>query len=276
MSDQAPLRAGLAALSQYFVGDKSMTETLTRVSEMTVAAIPGADFAGITMMVDGQPATGVYTDAASPEIDQAQYDTGDGPCLQAFRSGEIQAIESTSDDGPWPAFRVACVEHGIYSTLSLPLVVDGNAVGAMNLYATSASAFDGRDLELSRLFAAQAAVVLANAQAYWDARRLSEQLGNALENRSEIEQAKGIIMSATRCSADEAFAQLVRQSATPEHQGPRPRPRNRRTDHPAPLDGALSTGSGFATVPHLDASLETVVAFDRGGLVDGLKPWLCG
>jgi GAF domain-containing protein len=212
MSEQARLRDGLAALSQFFVGGKSMAETLSRVSEMTVEAVPAVDFVGITMMVDGKPATGVFTDQAAPEIDQAQYDTGEGPCLDAFREGEIKQIESTSDDGPWPAFRKACLDHGIQSTLSLPMVVDGAPVGAMNLYATQPQAFGEHELEVSRLFAAQAAVVLANAQAYWDARLLSEQLGQALENRSEIEQAKGIIMSTTRCSAEEAFQQLVRQS----------------------------------------------------------------
>jgi GAF domain-containing protein len=212
MSEEMPLRDGLAALSQYFVGGKSMTDTLTRVSEMTVSAVPGVAFAGITMMVDGKPGTGVFTDPTAPEIDQAQYDTGEGPCLEAFRSGEITEVESTSEDGPWPAFRNACVEHGIHSTLSLPLAVADDRVGAMNLYATSAHAFGDSDVEVARLFAAQAAIVLANAQAYWNARVLSEQLGHALESRSEIEQAKGIIMSTTRCSAEEAFLQLVRQS----------------------------------------------------------------
>jgi len=212
MSEQGPLREGLAALSQYFVGGKSMTDTLTRVSEMTISAIPGATFVGMTMMVDGQPRTGVFTDPAAPEIDQAQYDTGEGPCLDAFREGEIKQIESMDDDGPWPAFRSACLDHGIHSTLSLPLVVDDTPVGAMNLYATEPEAFDPEQLELGRLFAAQAAIVLANAQAYWNARRLSEQLGEAMVSRADIEQAKGIIMGATRCSADEAFQQLVRQS----------------------------------------------------------------
>jgi GAF domain-containing protein len=207
-----PLRDGLAALSQYFVGGKSMADTLTRVSEMTVAAVPGADFVGITMTVDGKPGTGVFTDPTAPEVDQTQYETGEGPCLEAFRSGEIMEIESTADDGPWPAFRAACLEHGLHSTLSLPLVVADDRVGALNLYASKARAFGDEDVEVARLFAAQAAIVLANAQAYWDARVLSEQLGQALETRSEIDQAKGIIMATMRCSADEAFHQLVRQS----------------------------------------------------------------
>jgi AmiR/NasT family two-component response regulator len=62
------------------------------------------------------------------------------------------------------------------------------------------------------LFASQAAFLLANAQAYWDARTLSENLEQAMESRATIEQAKGIIMSTTRCNADEAMQLLIRQS----------------------------------------------------------------
>ena len=62
------------------------------------------------------------------------------------------------------------------------------------------------------LFASQAAFLLANAQAYWDARTLSENLEQAMLSRATIEQAKGIIMSSTGCDADEAFQMLIRQS----------------------------------------------------------------
>lgn len=62
------------------------------------------------------------------------------------------------------------------------------------------------------VFAAQAAIVLANAQAYWDARTLSEQMSEAMEHRSTIEQAKGIIMAGGGRNADEAFQVLVRAS----------------------------------------------------------------
>ena len=62
------------------------------------------------------------------------------------------------------------------------------------------------------LFASQAAFLLANAQAYWDARTLSENLEQAMQSRAAIEQAKGIIMSSMRCTADEAINVLIRQS----------------------------------------------------------------
>jgi GAF domain-containing protein len=121
-------------------------------------------------------------------------------------------IESTNEGGPWPAFRQAAAAHGIGSTLSLPMVVDKNVVGAMNLYAHEERAFDAHSAEIGLMFASQAAVVLANASAYWDARELSARLGEAMEHRADIEQAKGMLMAAQCCSSDDAFDLLVRAS----------------------------------------------------------------
>jgi transcriptional regulator with GAF, ATPase, and Fis domain len=170
------------------------------------------DFVGLTMVVEGRERTAVFTDVASPEIDQAQYDTGEGPCLAAFERAEVVTIESMTDDGPFPAFREAAAARGIASTLSLPLIVAGRCVGAMTLYSRLEDAFSPSEQEITSQFAAQAAIVLANAQAYRDAHDLGSHLADAMEHRAVIEQAKGILMGAQRCSADDAFALLVKAS----------------------------------------------------------------
>src|SRR4051812_39324773 len=162
------------------------------------------------MMVDGRRRTAVFTDPLAPEIDQAQYDTGDGPCLDAFDQQRIFMIESTREEGPWPAFRQAAAEHGIGSTLSLPMVVDKKVVGAMNLYSHEERAFDQDAVATGRLFAAQAAAVLLNTHAYWDARDLSARLGEAIEYGGAMERAKGMLMATQGCEEREAFDPPVR------------------------------------------------------------------
>ncbi|HJR25908.1 MAG TPA: GAF and ANTAR domain-containing protein [Acidimicrobiales bacterium] len=209
---ESPLTSSLAALSRFFVGDGTLQETLSRVADLTVEAVEPVDLAGITMMVEGRPKTAIFTDELAPEIDQAQYATGEGPCLDAFREQRVMRIDSTLREGPWPAFRDAAADHGIRSTLSLPLLVDKTAVGAMNLYASREHAFGEQDVETASLFASQAAIVLANAQAYWDARELSSGLSEAMEHRSVIEQAKGMLMAAQGIDEDAAFQLLISAS----------------------------------------------------------------
>ncbi len=48
---------------------------MLRVAELACEVAP-ADMVGITLLVDGTPATGVCSDPDAPEIDRAQYDTG--------------------------------------------------------------------------------------------------------------------------------------------------------------------------------------------------------
>ena len=202
-----------AALSAFFVGDSTMESTLQRVAELACSAVPGTRCVGMTLrMPNGKPATTVFNDPDVPEIDQAQYDANSGPCLDAMRTGEAQRIDSTPNDTMWREFSDACVRHGICSTLSLPLTVESETSGALNLYAGEANAFGPENTRTAALFAAQAAVVIANATAYWGARAKAEQLEATLVSRAVIEQAKGIIMSTVRCSADEAFQLLVQQS----------------------------------------------------------------
>jgi GAF domain-containing protein len=206
------LSEGIAELSRLLVNEEALDDTLQRVADLACRNIGGADVAGVTMLRDGKPTTTVYTDPTSPQIDSAQYETGVGPCLDAFRHQLVFRIESTTKDEQWPAFSQACVDHGIMSTLSLPLGVRGNGIGALNLYAREAAAFSEEHEQVGLMFAAQASVALANAQLYDSAYRMTQQLQEALTSRAVIDQAKGMLMGQHSVSADEAFELLRRQS----------------------------------------------------------------
>src|ERR1700680_4761020 len=115
-----PRSEALAALTQFLVTDTSVGDTLLRIAEIT---IPAADVAGITMLDDGgQPTTGVYTDELSPDVDVAQYSSGRGPCLDAWHTRNVVRIKDLATGTEYPEFRAAALEHGLCSTLSLPLV----------------------------------------------------------------------------------------------------------------------------------------------------------
>jgi GAF domain-containing protein len=167
---------------------------------------------------DGQPTTGIYTDPTSPAVDEAQYRSGRGPCLDAWRQQSPVRIDDITDpDTPYPEFTEACLQHGILSTLSLPLSTAGRGIGALNLYARQAHAFTGDDAELGSDIAAAAAVVLVNVSAYWTAFDLSANLGRALETRGVIDQAKGMLMAGDpELTPDGAF-DLLRRASQREH-----------------------------------------------------------
>ena len=202
----------MSDLTQLFVADGTVHDVLVRVAQMSTAALPVTRFAAITMVVEGTLTTGVFTDPVASQIEQVQFDSGEGPCVDAYRSGEIRVIESTADERRWPDFCSACVRYGIGSTLSIPMTVETHTTGALNLYSREERAFDCSSVETASVFAAQAAILLASAEVSRAALARAAQLQQAMESRSSIEQAKGIVIATTRCTPDEAFAVLVTQS----------------------------------------------------------------
>jgi GAF domain-containing protein len=199
------LSEGIAELSRLLVNEEALDDTLQRVADLSCRSVGDAHVAGVTLLRDGKPSTTVYTDPTSPQIDSAQYETGIGPCLEAFRQQRVFRVDSTAEDEQFPAFSQAAAEHGIQSTISFPLAVRGNGIGALNLYSKQLGAFSADAEKVGMVFADQASVALANAQLYASAYRMTQQLQEALTSRAVIDQAKGILMGQHRVGADEAF-----------------------------------------------------------------------
>ena len=206
------LRRSMDDLVMFLIGGTTVADALHHVAEHTVEAVQPAAFAGVTMIVDGRTRTGVFTDPLAPEIDAAQYETGEGPCIQAFHDGTAVTITSMRTELRFPTFCRVALAHGIASTLSLPLVAGDARLGALNLYARTEAAFDEESAACAKRFVAQASVVLANAQSYASSVTLNDQLRTAMVSRETIDLARGIIIGTTGCSPEDAFRRLVHQS----------------------------------------------------------------
>jgi len=204
------LRWSLDALSRLALGDgQAGLETLLQhVSEFAVRAIPGADGAGLTLLEVGHPPTIVASAQFVAEVDVIQYGIGEGPCITAAAEGRTMRSGSLGAEPQWPRFGPRVAELGVHSALSLPLNVDGNTLGAMNIYARDHDAFDDHATFLGETYALPAAISVQNAQALSHAQRLATQLQDALTSRAVIDQALGIVMSRSGCFADEAFDKL--------------------------------------------------------------------
>ncbi len=145
-NEDEAIRESSRALTQFFVNDGTLGDTLLRVSEMARSITPAA-YAGITLLVDGVPRTGVFTHPDAPEIDEAQYRSGEGPCMYVFHNQKTYRIDDTASDTRWLEFAAAALSHGIRATLSVPLAARGAGIGALNLYAVGAGAVHRRPRE---------------------------------------------------------------------------------------------------------------------------------
>jgi GAF domain-containing protein len=208
------LSAAVQAVAQFLVADVPLGQTLERVSMLVRDAVEPAAVVGLTLLDErGRPSTRVFTDGVSPAVDKGQYEDDEGPCIDALREARIVRVEhAAAEVDKWPSYSRLARENGVHSTLSLPLTAGSDRLGVMNLYATGDRSFSDRDERHAELLATQAAVVLANARAYWSAYELGAGLTRALEWRAVIDMAKGKIMASSHCTPDEAFQLLVKAS----------------------------------------------------------------
>jgi GAF domain-containing protein len=145
-------------------------------------------------------------------IDQEQYAAGDGPCLEAARTGQVMRTGVEEAAERWPDFARSARSAGVGSYLSAPLMIDEEFAGSLNLYSEQPHGFADFDVALLRLYIAAAAAAIASERRHARARELASQLGQALDSRAVIDQAIGVLMAVHRLTAEQAFTELSRQS----------------------------------------------------------------
>jgi GAF domain-containing protein len=120
----------------------------------------------------------------------------------------VVVIDDLAQDDRWGGYQMPALGHGIRSSLSLPLAVDGRILGASDVYATVPRAFGSSEQVVAGRFAAEAARALALAVRLSERTEMSENLQTALVSRAVIDQALGVVTGQQRCTADEAFEVL--------------------------------------------------------------------
>lgn len=125
------------------------------------------------------------------------------------------------------AYTVHVAQRGVLSSLSVPLPIQTDVIGALNCYSRIPSAFPAEATEVAEELAGHLAVAVSNAVAYTNASTLVEQMRTAMASRSVIDHAMGIVMAQNRCDAKAAFAVLTRGITEPQYQAARDRPQHR-------------------------------------------------
>ena len=220
-ADAADLQTAIGELAGLVADSRGLPELLAEVATFAVQAIPGADGAGVTLLRVDRVDNMVEALAASApfveEIDHIQYVTlQEGPCITAALERRTVRSGSLGGEKMWPRFGPRVGRLGVHSALSLPLLLPGHVVGAINVYAYGKDVFDEHAAELGELFAKPAAVAVHNAHILAQAMTLAAQLQTALSTRPVIDQAIGLLRGRTGRSAEDAFAQLRAMSQT-EH-----------------------------------------------------------
>lgn len=159
---------------------------------------------------------------ASRRLDELQFTFGEGPCLDAVRSGAPVVALDLDDptEHRWPAFTGAALQQGVTKLLALPVAVARAPVGALDLYSSRSGPLPSHTLAGGLLAAELAALPLLDLMSTdvdWAAAAEGEGDGwdqLASLERVEVYQATGMVMAALDVEAAEALVRLRARAYT--------------------------------------------------------------
>jgi hypothetical protein len=183
-----------------------------------VVALGLADVAPAVLgcsITETEPAGGrsaAVSNTLAADLDQAQFDAGDGPCLTAARVQRPMQLDLIGEEDSFASFATAADRLGVLSSLSLP--VPGTArPTSLNLYAGRPGAFTAeRSQAIARLLARCAAPLLEAPQEATGLRVSVAALQEALVRRDILLQAERRLATQHDLTEPEAFRRLARWS----------------------------------------------------------------
>ncbi|WP_223982745.1 GAF and ANTAR domain-containing protein [Arthrobacter sp. NicSoilB8] len=203
----AELATQLSDLARELQQEHDVHAVLSGIVHAALDLIPGTAQASISLVTGRKKVDSEVASGDLPRrVDALQNSTGQGPCLDAAYQERVVRVPDLSREGRWPAFSRGAVELGARSMLSIQLFVEGDRLGALNLYGKGPNAFNDESEQVGLLVAAHAAVAFADSQ------KIS-QLSEALVSRQLIGQAEGILMERYKITAEQAFLLLSRVSS---------------------------------------------------------------
>src|SRR5215217_6800556 len=192
----------LTALLGIRLGGVELSGVLQRIVDIAKDAVAGVDEVSITLVRADKPFTAAYTGQLALDADEMQYERGYGPCIDAGTTGTLLRVDDMRVEKRWPDYAATVVPRGVLSSLSVPLPLQTDTVGALNCYSRTEQAFHDEQSAIAVELAGYIAVAVGNAVSHVANAQLAEQMAEAMASRAVIEQAKGVILRDQRCTSE--------------------------------------------------------------------------
>lgn len=191
-------------------GESASGLTPKRLVHLAARALPHVSGCALTIAsAQGRPRTLASSAQIGVIVDAIQYETRQGPCLEALDSDELVLVNDLTTDERWPVFSRRCVaETPVRAMLGVRLRLGTDDRAAMNFYTEQVGSFSDIDLGVASMFAPFVAMSVQNALEH----RRADNLEVALQSSRQIGTAMGILMANRLITADAAFELLRRAS----------------------------------------------------------------
>jgi hypothetical protein len=182
---------------------RSLNELVTHAARQ----LPACSAAAAVLWQDGETAAIAASHPSLPGLIDVELRRGAGPMLDALSTGEPASCPDTLQERRWPEFAAAALRQGVRCSLSLAHRSGAEAV-CLSMYGARPGTLGQDAVEGAERLLSLGRAVVGIASDYGEARRTARQLRDAAESRAVVDQAKGILMHAFGCSADEALKRM--------------------------------------------------------------------
>lgn len=203
----------LVDLTRQAVDTDDVATVLTRIAGICQRAFPVRTWVSVTIGDPAEPQLVASDSRDAQAVDGAQMTAGEGPCHLAWQRGETVTSDDLLADLRWSRLPGALGSSPVTTVVAVPVSVGDNRLGALNVYGDDAALASPPLVKSAELLAAAIGAVLQETDAKAELAEVAEQLQEAMRSRATIEQAKGILIAAHGCDADEAFRLLTQMSS---------------------------------------------------------------
>jgi hypothetical protein len=202
------LGAAVASAVRALRNPENIEDTLSAIAAASKDSLPGFDEVGISTIDNhGNIHTRAGTGELVWELDQIQYELGQGPCVDSLHKDPVVAVPGIQHEERWPQYVPQAVRRGLKAQLGMRLYLDHEGtLGCLNMYSTTTEDIHVDAEGIAGLFATHAALALGFA-------REVDGLHEAMSRRKTIGMAIGMLMAEHAIGEDAAFALLVRISS---------------------------------------------------------------
>lgn len=181
---------------------------LQRLCRAAASSLP-ATGVGVTMLSErGDQITAAASSDESAIIEELQFITGEGPCLEAFASRRPVLTPDLAEAARtrWPGYAPAAHAHGVRAVFAFPLTMNDTRLGALDVYRDRVGTLSTDEQARAVGFADVAVRRLLEAQARADA--TTSVLEDAQDARLEVYQAQGMVAVQLGVDIAEATARI--------------------------------------------------------------------
>ncbi len=199
--------------AESLLAGKALDEALSEVAQDAERRLGGVHAAGVAVH-DGHRQTLAASNPVAAAVDRNQYRAGDGPCVHAFRTNSVVVLDLDGRTERWPQFQAVALASGVRTVLSVPLRLEGDAFGSLNLYSRSLGAFSPRAVREAEVFARPAGLRLLRSGVAVHAAEAAEVVSLERQDLATIDLALGVLMEVHQdASVDRARLRLEEAAA---------------------------------------------------------------